>query len=164
MIDAIYIHLFEIIKNTVTIDCLSFGSMDGVWMENMHRRVCMLLCSRSMYLVLLLMLTLPRVMSNRRQAEEFNPSQRFNTDRQHSQIISTILMSVHRDAVFCHPRCSQVAKLDHFAESHPMNRNRHCRVLQRPSASPLVLCCEKQRGCQRYADHGTEIIGSRRLA
>ena len=44
MIDAIYIHLFEIIKNTVTIDCLSFGSMDGVWMEIMHRRVCMLLC------------------------------------------------------------------------------------------------------------------------
>ena len=159
MIDAIYIHLFEI-KNTVTIDCLSFGSMDGVWMENMHRRVCMLLCT---YL-LVLELTLPRVMTNQREAEEFSPSQRFNTDRQHSQIISTILMSVHRDAVFCHPRCSQVAKLDHFAESHPMNRNRHCRVLQRPSASPLVLCCEKQRGCQRYADHGTEIIGSRRLA
>ena len=43
MIDAIYIHLFEIIKYTVTIDCLSFGSMDGVWMEIM-RRVRMLLC------------------------------------------------------------------------------------------------------------------------
>ena len=93
MIDAIYIHLFEIIKYTVTIDCLSFGSMDGVWMENMHRRVCMLLCSRSMYLVLLLVLTLPRVMSNRRQAEEFSPSRRFNTDR-HSQIISTTCLSI----------------------------------------------------------------------
>ena len=83
MIDAIYIHLFEIIKNTVTIDCLSFGSMDGVWMEIMHRRVCTLLWE----------LTLPRVMSNRRQAEEFSPSRRFNTDR-HSQIISTTCLSI----------------------------------------------------------------------
>jgi hypothetical protein len=89
MIDAIiYIHLFEI-KNTVTIDCLSFGSMDGVWMENMHRRVCMLLCT---YL-LVLELTLPRVMTNQREAEEFSPSQRFNTDR-HSQIMFTICLSI----------------------------------------------------------------------